>query len=188
MSNLYSRRWLLGTLALLGFARPIVTSGARQTRRTHISRIGFLLGTGFEPLTEAFKDELRKLGHIEGENINIQTRLSQSSGDMSAQAAELAQSDLALIVAGALAFALEVRKANPAMPMVVATCPGLVSNGFAHSIEHPGGSVTGIDELPPGVTTKRLTLLKAAAPQISRIALLSTTPGRGGTIRSQATR
>ena len=88
--------------------------------------------------------------------------------------------DLELIVAVALLVALEVRKANPAMPMVIATCPGMISNGFATSLGHPGGNVTGIDELPPGVTAKRLTLLKTAAPHVSRIALLSTTPGRGG--------
>ena len=88
--------------------------------------------------------------------------------------------DLELIVAGALPQALEVRKANPAMPMVIATCPGMVSNGFAQSLEHPGGIVTGMDELPPGLTARRLTLLKTAAPEVSRVALLSTTPGRGG--------
>ena len=95
-------------------------------------------------------------------------------------AAELAHMDLELIVAGALPFALEVRTANPAMPMVIATCPGMISNGFAQSLEHPGRNVTGMDELPPGVTAKRLTLLKTAAPKVSSVALLSTTPGRGG--------
>jgi hypothetical protein len=56
----------------------------------------------------------------------------------------------------------------------------MVSNGFAESLERPGGIYTGMDELPPGVTRKRLQLLKRAAPSISRVALLSTTPGRGG--------
>lgn len=42
--------------------------------------------------------------------------------------------------------------------MVIATCAGMISNGFAQSIERPGGLVTGIDELPPVVTAKRLTL------------------------------
>ena len=88
--------------------------------------------------------------------------------------------DLDLVVAGSLPPALEVRKAAPALAMVIATCPGIVSNGFAASLDHPGGHVTGIDELPPGVTAKRLKLLKIAAPHLSRIALLSTTPGRGG--------
>jgi putative ABC transport system substrate-binding protein len=56
----------------------------------------------------------------------------------------------------------------------------MISNGFAKSLKRPGGIYTGMDELPPGVTAKRLRLLKTAAPKVSRVALLSTTPGRGG--------
>jgi putative tryptophan/tyrosine transport system substrate-binding protein len=85
-----------------------------------------------------------------------------------------------LIVAGSLPIALEIRKCNSKMPMVLATCPGMVSNGFAESLEHPGGIYTGIDELPQGVTAKRLQLLKATVPTAARFALLSATPGKGG--------
>jgi putative ABC transport system substrate-binding protein len=158
-----------------------VASCTHQVWRSRVRRIGFLGGAGYPLLEAAFKAELHDLGHIEGENLVIESRLSRpNTSDLPAQAAELAQMDLGLIVAGALPFALEVRKANPAMPMVIATCPGMISNGFAQTLEHPGGNATGIDELPPGVTAKRLTLLKAAAPRVSRVALLSTTPGRGG--------
>lgn len=83
-------------------------------------------------------------------------------------------------MAAALPCALEVRRANPRMPVVIATCPGMISSGFAKSLERPGGNVTGMEELPPGVTAKRLTLLKTVAPSFSRVALLSTTPGVGG--------
>ena len=143
-------------------------------------RIGFLTGKG--PFDAAFRDELRRLGYIDGENLVLEARVFRGNtlSDVAAQTAELAHMDLELIVAVALLVALEVRKANPAMPMVIATCPGMISNGFATNLGHPGGNVTGIDELPPGVTAKRLTLLKTAAPHVSRIALLSTTPGRGG--------
>jgi len=88
--------------------------------------------------------------------------------------------DLTVIVAASLPVALEIRKNNPKMPMVLATCPGMVSNGFAKSLEHPGGIYTGMDELPKGVVAKRLQLLKAAVPTAKRIALLSATPGVGG--------
>jgi putative ABC transport system substrate-binding protein len=88
--------------------------------------------------------------------------------------------DLDFVVVAALPHALLMRQANPKMPMVIITCPGMVSNGFAESLERPGGIYTGMDELPPGVTRKRLQLLKRAAPSTSRVALLSTTPGRGG--------
>ncbi|HJX89060.1 MAG TPA: ABC transporter substrate binding protein [Pyrinomonadaceae bacterium] len=86
---------------------------------------------------------------MEGENILIEKRNSRpNTSDLMTQAAELARMDLDLIVAGALPQALEVRKDNPAMPMVIATCPGMVSNGFAKSLKRPGGIYTGIDELP----------------------------------------
>ena len=88
--------------------------------------------------------------------------------------------DLDLIVASAMPYALAVREANPQMPMIVGTAAGLVSNGFAQSMERPGGIVTGMDELPPGLTSRRLQLLKSAAPWVGRVALLSTTPGVGG--------
>ena len=67
---------------------------------------------------------------------------------------------------------MAIRKANPSMPTAIVTCPGMVTNGFARSMVRPGGNVTGMDELPPGVTGKRLALLKAAAPSVSRVALL----------------
>jgi putative ABC transport system substrate-binding protein len=181
MESLCSRRMFVRDFILLGCAFPLIASGAHQARPPRIRRIGFFNGDGYPPLFDAFKDELRILGYIDGESIAIEVRLSRpNTSDLPTQAAELAKMDLELIVAGALPFALEVRKANPAMPMVIATCPGMISNGFAQSLEHPGGNVTGMDELPPGVTTKRLTLLKTAAPKVSRVALLSTTPGRGG--------
>jgi putative ABC transport system substrate-binding protein len=66
------------------------------------------------------------------------------------------------------------------MPMVIIACPGMVSNGFAQTLERPGGIYTGIDELPTGATAKRLTFLKTTAPSVTRVALLSTTPGTGG--------
>ena len=104
----------------------------------------------------------------------VETRVSRSSplSDVATETAELVHMDLELTAAVALPIALELRKANPAMPMAIATCPGMISNGFDTNLEHPGGNVTRIDELPLGVTVKRLTLLKTAAPRVSRIALL----------------
>ena len=144
-------------------------------------RIGFLLGAGYPDIDIAFTTELNQQGFIEGQNIIIERRFSKpNSADGITMAAELAKMDLSLIVVAALPFALEVRKNNPHMPMVIATCPGMVSNGFAETLDRPGGIYTGLDELPKGVTSKRIQLLKEVAPTVSRIALLSTTPGIGG--------
>ena len=181
MRSLSSRRSFVRTLSLLGCGLPFLASCMHNVRRQRIRRIGFLIGVGYPQLVTALNEELRKLGYIDGENLVLEMRQTQRDrSDLAAKSAELAGADLELIVASSLPFAVEVRKANPAMPMVIATCAGMVPNGFARSIEHPGGNVTGIDELPPGVAAKRLTLLKMMAPKVSRVALLSAVEGHGG--------
>ena len=167
--------------ASMDISVPSILLGKEFPRAQNIQRIGFLSGAGAMKLEKVFTDELEKLGFRDGENLNIEMRLARpNTSELGAMATELAAMDLALIVAGSLPIAMEVRKRNPNMPMVLATCPGMVSNGFAKSLEHPGGIYTGMDELPGGVTAKRLQLLKAVVPNAKRIALVSATPGVGG--------
>src|SRR5579872_2616390 len=143
-------------LATLGRAIPIVPS-ANAAQSARIRRIGLALGDDTEGGGSAFRETLRELGYIEGQNLVIEARSANA-------AADLAHMDLELVVVQVLPAALAVRAANPAMPLVIVTGPGLVSNGFAKTIEHPDGNATGLDELPPGVTARRLELLKTAAP------------------------
>jgi putative ABC transport system substrate-binding protein len=183
MASIYTRRSFIKAIGMIGGALSLKTSAQQiSTRR----RIGFLIGTA-PTLIAAFEQEMQRLGYESGKNIVIEKRISRSNTtDLVEQAAELSAMDLELIVAAALPQALEVRKSNPKMPMVIATCPGMISNGFAVSLKRPGGIYTGMDELPPGVTEKRLQLLKSIAPRASRVALLSTTPGQGGHERQLA--
>jgi putative tryptophan/tyrosine transport system substrate-binding protein len=163
MGSAFDRRSFLRSLALLGFASPFVAFCSHAPSRSRLRRIGFINGD-IPSLTTAFEGELRRLGYVKGRNIEIEMRLlSGAPGELQHFVDELAQMDLELIVAGALPMALAVREANSAMPMVIATCPGMISNGFAQSLEKPGGLVTGMDELPPGVTAKRLNLLSRIA-------------------------
>lgn len=179
-SHIATRRRFIKTLSLLSVA-PSIVCGSGFLRNQPVPRIGYLGGAGVLELEKAFTEELHKLGFSEEKNIHIEKRLARpNTTDAAAMAAELAQMDLSLIVAASLPIALAIRKNNPNMPMVLATCPGMVSNGFAKRLEHPGGIYTGMDELPEGVTTRRLQLLKDAAPTVTRIALISTTPGVGG--------
>jgi putative ABC transport system substrate-binding protein len=177
---LTTRRRFLHDIACFTAIVPGITS-VSSLFKWQIPHVGYLNGAGLADHDMAFTDELQKLGFTEGQNIIIEKRLARpNTPDAITFAKELAGMDLALIFVSALPFAIEVRKANPEMPMVIGTCPGMISNGFAKSLEHPGGIYTGIDELPPGVTSKRLQLLKAFAPTVNRVGLLSTTPGHGG--------
>lgn len=164
-----SRRSLLEfgvtNIVLLPFAAPV-----RGHAFSRIPRIEFLISKIFPAFTADFLDELRRLGYQNGRTILIEI----------AETPQPANSNFDLVVAASLGSALELRGVMPVTPMVVVTAPGFVSNGLARSLEHPGGNVTGMDELPPGITGRRLALLKEAAPALSRVALLSTTPGTGG--------
>ena len=174
-----TRRTFLADMARFTAALPLI-DWSRDIAQQRVPRIGFM--SGAEPsLISSFEDEMRQLGYAPGTNIHIEMRIGRrNTNDSAVHAAELGAMDLDFVVVAALPQALVMRQANPKMPMVIITCPGMVSNGFAESLERPGGIYTGLDELPPGVTRKRLQLLKRAAPSISRVALLSTTPGRGG--------
>jgi putative ABC transport system substrate-binding protein len=177
--TLPSRRTFLADLARFSAALPLV-AGSRAMAQQRVPRIGFM--SGAEPsLIASFDDEIRRLGYSPGRDVHFEIRIGRMyTNDTAAHAAELGAMELDFVVVAALPQALAMRQANPNMPMVIITCPGMVSNGFAETLERPGGLYTGMDELPPGVTRKRLQLLKRAAPSISRVALLSTTPGRGG--------
>jgi putative ABC transport system substrate-binding protein len=171
------RRTFLTDVVRFTAVLPLLDWSRQQQR---VPRIGFMAGA--EPsLIPSFDDELARLGYVPGKSIHIELRVARrNTSDTDAHAAELGAMDLDFVVVASLPQALVMRQANPKMPMVIITCPGMVSNGFAQSLERPGGIYTGMDELPPGVTRKRLELLKRAAPAISRVAVLSTTPGRGG--------
>ena len=174
-----TRRALIQQLVLIGAAAPLLSRAAATQSTRSAPRIGKLSGD-FPMHHEAFLTELRTQGFVDGENVIIENRIQRDLADGPGQAKELAHMPLDFIVVAALPFALRVRSENPNMPMVITTCPGMVSNGFAKSLEHPAGIYTGLDELPPKVTTKRLTLLKLAVPSAKHVALLSTTPGVGG--------
>ena len=127
MNYRYNRRSFVGRFC---GALPL-TAWAQQVRQPGMKRIGFLIGSE-KALMDAFNNELRRLGYVEGKNIAVETRITRpNSPDNAKYAVELAGMDLVLVVVAALPGALELQKANPAMPMVIATCPGMVSNGFA---------------------------------------------------------
>ena len=175
-----SVRWTRRSVVSVGLVSFMLPVGSSRAA-VRLPRVGLLVSAGYEPMVAAFRVELRALGYRDGENVHVAVREWESnSQDIAGPANALVQSGVDLIVAGALPQALGVRRVAANMPMVIVTCPGMVSNGFAVSLARPGKNATGMDELPPGVTKKRLSLLKAIAPRVSRVALLSTTPGRGG--------
>ncbi len=166
--------WIV-TLALGLLAAPLAAE-AQQAKTVH--RIGILLtGAPELPLTralfDAFRQGLRELGYVEGQNILIEERSAQGRIERFPDlVAELVRLKVNLIVAPNTPAARAAKEATKTIPIVVAVMADPVADGLVASLARPGGNVTGSTFLGPELVPKRLELLKEAVPGASRVAVL----------------
>jgi putative ABC transport system substrate-binding protein len=141
-----------------------------------IFRIGFLdnsTASGIAVLLDAFRQELRKLGWIEGKNIAIEYRFTEGKSDrLPGLAADLVRLKVDLIVVTGTPSALAAKKATTTIPIVMASVADPVGAGLVASLARPGGNVTGFSNLGTELNTKRLEILKDAVPKLARVGLL----------------
>jgi putative ABC transport system substrate-binding protein len=124
-------------------------------------------------LVDAFRQELSKLGWIEGKNIAFEYRFSeQNSERLSELAAELVRLKVDLIVVTGGRVPLTAKKATSTIPIVMASGSDPVAAGLVASLARPGGNVTGLTSLNQELITKRLEVLKDTVPTLSRVGLL----------------
>src|SRR4029434_992592 len=135
-----------------------LSADAQQTGK--IPRIGFLDGStasGMAGLLEAFRQELSKLGWIEGKNIAIEYRFGeQKSERLPELAADLVRLQVDLIVVTAGAPVLAAKGATTTIPIVMTNATDPVRAGLVASLARPGGNVTGLSGLADELNTKRL--------------------------------
>ena len=141
-----------------------------------IPRIGFLDGStaaGMAALVDAFRQELSKLGWIEGKNITIEYRFAEQKPERLPElAADLVRLKVDLIVVSARPPALAAKNATTTIPVVMANVGDPVAAGLVASLARPGGNVTGFSSLSFELNTKRLEILKDAVPKLTRVGLL----------------
>jgi putative ABC transport system substrate-binding protein len=118
---------------------------------------------------------LRDLGHVEGGDVVMEHRYAEGKLDrMSELAAELVRLEVDVILAAAPAPTRAAKAATATIPIVMAYDTDPVGNGFVASLAQPGGNITGLSSLAPGISAKQLELLKAIVPGLSRVAVLGT--------------
>jgi putative tryptophan/tyrosine transport system substrate-binding protein len=145
-----------------------------------IAQIGYLAANRTTPAPQAFREGLRELGWIEGQNILIEWRLTEGREEQVPQfAAELARLPLDGIVVSEAPRIHAVQQETSTIPIVMLNSGDPVRNGFVASLSRPGGNITGVSNISPQLSGKRLELLKAAIPGVSRVAILwdPTDPG-----------
>jgi len=147
---------------------------AQQTGK--IFRIGFLYNgpaSGGAVLIEAFRQELSRLGLIDGKNITIEYRTAeQKSERLSELTADLVRLKVDLIMVAGTQSALTAKKATTIIPIVMVSSTDPVSVGLVASLARPGGNVTGLSGLTVELNTKRLEILKDAVPKLGGVGLL----------------
>ena len=122
---------------------------------------------------EAFRDALKKLGWREGSDLRIELRWAESDPDrLRAFAKELVELRPDAIVAGSTAGVVALARETRTIPIVFATVADPIGSGFAGSLAHPGGNITGFAAVDSAMGGKWLELLKEIAPRTERVALL----------------
>jgi len=145
-----------------------------------IARIGYLaIDQAASPhLREAFLQELRDLGYIEGRNLDIEYRSAEGKSEqLPALAAELVALKVDVIVAPSTVAAQAAKQATRTLPIVSVAIP--VTSGLVTSLARPGGNVTGLSFFSPELVGKCLEQLKLAVPAVSRVAALWQPGGQG---------
>ena len=164
-----TRRQILIALGSGTFITPYA-SFAQQTNK--LRRIGFLVAAARPPSIDAhymgtFIRGLRDLGYVEGKNFVIEWRFADGNYQrLPALAGELVGLNVDVLVTGGTAANSALQKATTTIPIVNATMSDPVGNGFAKSLTHPGGNITGLalattDMLQALLPTARDARLKA---------------------------
>jgi putative tryptophan/tyrosine transport system substrate-binding protein len=161
------------TLSALLLALSFPTH-AQQTGK--IFRIGFLdpsNASGMAVLLEAFRQEMRKFGWIEGKNITIEYRFAEQKFERLPElAVDLVRLKIDLILVAGAQAASAAKNATTTIPIVMAAAADPVGGGLIASLARPGGNVTGLTGLGSELITKRLEILKDAVPKLVRVGLL----------------
>src|ERR1700730_16908569 len=169
------RRAFIGALTGGLLAAPLAAE-AQQVGK--VPRIGFLSVTSPSdrpPLLDAFRQGLRELGWVEGQNIVIDYRYAEDRVDrLPDLAAELVRLKVDLIVSMGTQGVTAAKNATETIPIVMIAVRDPVGTGLIASLARPGGNVTGVSGYA-GLETvaKQLELLKETVPKIRRVAILS---------------
>jgi putative tryptophan/tyrosine transport system substrate-binding protein len=162
-------------IAVLGGAAASWPPAVRAQQTATVPRIGILTqGSGPGPgFTRDFRDGLRELGWLDGQNIAIDYRFADGRLDeLGSLANDLVRLKVDVIATAATPAAKAAQNATRAIPIVIIDPGDPVETGLVASLARPGGNITGQASIAPDLIGKRLQLLKEATPSISRVAIL----------------
>jgi len=157
----------LGLLSGCGLGAP---PWARQARA--LPRVGFLKQPPLLDYLDAFRDGMREHGHVEGETFIFEYRYVEQASQLRDVASELAQIPVDVLVCPNIGAVDAAKQVSSTFPIVFVTVSNPIASGYVDSLARPGGRITGPSQLAPGVTGKRLQILREVGPWITRVGVL----------------
>jgi len=165
----WSIRVLVAILLLTFFAISQSAVAQSPGKIHHVA----VLGNENNPPWEGFRRGLRELGYVDGQNITIEWRWSEGKPDrLPGLAREVVALKPDVIVASGTQAIRASKLATSAIPIVMTTSSYPDKIGLVDSLSRPGGNVTGLSNVGPELSGKKLELLKEIAPKVSRVGVV----------------
>jgi len=169
-----NRRTFLCGLILSTLAAPLA-AGAPQVERAY--QVG-LLTLGADPARsgfwQKFLEAMRELNYVEGRNLIVRRAFADGKADrMPGLVADLVQAKVDVMVTTSTLETLAAKRATSTIPIVMTVVPDPVEQGLVASLARPGGNITGLTSVVPGISQKYVELLREAVPLASRFAVVS---------------
>jgi putative ABC transport system substrate-binding protein len=163
----------IAVCALL-YGAPLATEAQQAGKLRRVGVLDVVAAASNEANLGAFRQGLRELGYVEGQNLVIEYRSADGRAERFPDlATELVRLQVDVIVTRGTAAALGARHVTDTIPIVMASSGDPVFAGLVASLARPGGNVTGFHVMaPPRLAGRRLQLLKEAMPRLSRVGVL----------------
>ena len=178
------RRAFIGTLAGGLLAAPLAAEAQQAGKVWRIGLLSYAASdSGGAARWKAFREQLRELGYVEGQNVFFESRWGDGQvGRLRGLAAELIDAKVDIMVTASSEAALAAKQATRSIPIVTATGGDPVKLGVVASLARPGGNVTGVFSLSNDLVGKRLEFLKQLIPRVARVAFLRHSDNRASAL------
>jgi ABC-type uncharacterized transport system substrate-binding protein len=172
MASHIERRKFLATLGGAAAAWPLAT----HAQQPKVPTIGALVIGNISPeqFWREFRQGLRDLGYVEGQNIRFEFRSAEGHLDRLPElAAELVRLKVDIIVTWFTPTALAAKQATHEIPIVMAETGDPVGTGLVASLPRPGGNVTGMAAVTAELAGKTVQLIRDMLPAARRVTALA---------------
>jgi len=159
-------------------AAPLAAEAQKSEKKARVGILG--IGTAPSPQelaksvsTNPFWLSMKELGWVDGNNMVVERRFGESADQLRTGAADLVRLKVDVLFVGSAGLAKILQVETKTIPIVVGRSDNdLVEAGLVESLARPGGNITGSQLLNDDLIPKRLELLKALVPSLSRVAFL----------------